>query len=88
MASSPPSGLEVSSAPVLSKEHEHAVDVDTRTADKPVIAHLEDDELAGHLPHADPELEKRVVRKLDWNFIPLLMGLCEYLLYGFALLVG
>lgn len=27
----------------------------------------------------DPELEKRVVRKLDWHVIPLFMALCAYI---------
>jgi hypothetical protein len=26
----------------------------------------------------EPALEKRVVRKLDWNFVPLVVALCKY----------
>jgi hypothetical protein len=26
--------------------------------------------------YVDPTIERRVVRKLDWRLIPLLMGLC------------
>jgi hypothetical protein len=28
--------------------------------------------------HIDPEIERRVVRKLDWNLIPLVMALCKF----------
>jgi hypothetical protein len=27
---------------------------------------------------ADSEIEKQVVRKLDWNLVPLVMAICEY----------
>jgi hypothetical protein len=30
-------------------------------------------------PHIDPEMEKRVVRKLDWRVPPLVATLCEEL---------
>lgn len=27
--------------------------------------------------HVDPAVEKRVIRKLDWNFVPLVVALCK-----------
>jgi hypothetical protein len=35
-------------------------------------------------PHADSEIEKQVVRKLDWNLVPLVMAICEYQLPGYV----
>ena len=31
-----------------------------------------------HNPHIDPEIEKSVVRKLDWKVTPLVTVLCKY----------
>jgi hypothetical protein len=29
------------------------------------------------IPRMDPTIERRVVRKLDWRLIPIVMGLCK-----------
>jgi len=31
--------------------------------------------------HIEPALEKQVVRKLDWNFVPLVVALCKCSLF-------
>lgn len=28
--------------------------------------------------HIDPAVQRRVVRKLDWHLMPLVMGLCKF----------
>jgi hypothetical protein len=35
---------------------------------------------AHHGHHISPEIEKRVVRKLDWRVVPMVMALCMLLL--------
>lgn len=31
--------------------------------------------------HIDPVVQRRVVRKLDWHLMPLVMGLCKLCAY-------
>jgi len=38
---------------------------------------LENDTIGARARNIDPELEKRVVRKLDWHVPPLVAFLCE-----------
>ena len=48
---------------------------DPEKADKDV--QLEDTPAEAHARSIDPELERRVVRKLDWHVPPLVAFLCE-----------
>jgi hypothetical protein len=36
----------------------------------------------------DPAIEKRVVRKLDWNLMPLVVALCKFYLLSTSLAWG
>jgi hypothetical protein len=40
-------------------------------------SHVEGDHHGHQQPHVDPDIEKRVVRKMDRNIIPLVMSLCK-----------
>ena len=35
------------------------------------------DQEVPHSHHVDPDLEKRVIRKMDWRVVPLVAALCE-----------
>lgn len=57
-----------------------APDIDTEKQD---VSQIElgdgDANVPGMVPfHVTPEMEKRVVRKLDRRLVPLVMGLCKY----------
>ena len=53
-----------------------AVDLgDPEKSDKEV--QLEKNTVGAHARRIDPELERRVVRKLDWHVPPLVAFLCE-----------
>lgn len=47
------------------------------STEKAQDSHVEDSPPEGTQWHIDPALEKRVVRKLDWNFVPLVVALCK-----------
>ena len=51
--------------------------VETRD-EKAMADHLE----TNHQTRIDPELERKVVKKLDKHFIPLVMALCMYSRYN------
>lgn len=49
-----------------------------RTSDPEKEAIDHDETLrAAVVHHGDPAIERRVVRKLDWRLVPIVMGLCE-----------
>lgn len=49
---------------------------DAPDPEKEAIDHAENLSTAA-VPHVDAAVERRVVRKLDWRLVPIVMGLCE-----------
>lgn len=42
------------------------------------IGQPEQNESIGVAHTIDPEVEKRVIKKLDWHVVPLVLALCEF----------
>jgi hypothetical protein len=60
---------------ILDKKVEAPTPIDSVAHEKNTSSELE----MGHSqPHIDPEIEKRVVRKLDWRVPPLVASLCKH----------
>jgi hypothetical protein len=55
---------------------------------EPGVIHLESGSSGGHgmrYLHIDEAVQKRVVHKLDWNIMPIVIALCTLYLYGVLL---
>jgi hypothetical protein len=52
------------------------------------VSHVESAPQGYQFAHIDPDVQKRVVRKMDRNIIPLVVALCRFWAFSHPLLIG